>query len=230
MTSTIIIPTLNEEENIGTLIEAIYSILDPQSTSIIVVDDDSKDRTHEIVRELARRFPLLRLIVRKGERGLGTAVRLGATQAPEGPVVVMDADFSHDPKFIPSLLEKVSQGYDIVAGSRYIKGGRIVGWTGLRIAISRFATMLARILLRVPLKDPMSGFVACSSPKILVDGIKLADYKLLLEIVARNRHLRVTEVPIVFKDRTRGKSKLGGRTLFLYVLLVFRLLFMMNRM
>ncbi|MCF2137577.1 MAG: polyprenol monophosphomannose synthase [Candidatus Thorarchaeota archaeon] len=226
MRCSVIIPTLNEEGNIQQLIESIYAQLSPDETDIYIVDDDSKDRTQEIVTTLTRKYPRLHLIVRKGERGLGTAVRLGATHVPDGPVVVMDADFSHDPRFIPALLKKVREGFDIVVGSRYVTGGRIIGWTGLRIAISKGATMIARILLRVPLKDPMSGFVACSSPKILVDSIKLADYKLLLEIVARNKNLRVTEVPIAFRDRTRGQSKLGSRTLFLYVLLVFRLLFM----
>ncbi|MHA1247394.1 MAG: glycosyltransferase [Candidatus Thorarchaeota archaeon] len=224
MSSTVIIPTLNERENIELLIRAIYAELG-DNVSVVVVDDDSQDGTQEIVQTLTHEFPSLRLIVRRGERGLGSAVRLAAETIEDGPVVVMDADFSHHPRFIPRMLERIDHGFDIVVGSRYVQGGRVVGWSSARIAVSRVATLIARVLLRVPLKDPMSGFVATRNPEILVRNIKHADYKFLLEVVTREPHLRVAEIPIVFSDRERGKSKLGGRTLMLYLLLVLRLLF-----
>jgi len=225
MSCTVIIPTLNEAENIEALIRQVYGELNGD-VAVLVVDDNSQDGTQEIVQRLARDLNGLSLVVRKGQRGLGTAVRLGAERVGNShPVIVMDADFSHHPRFIPAMLQQIRQGFDVVVGSRYVPGGRVVGWTGARIAVSRIATLIARILLRIPLRDPMSGFVACSDPEILVRNIKWADYKFLLEIVARDSRLRVTEVPIVFRDRLRGKSKLGMRTLMLYLFLVFRLLF-----
>jgi len=222
---TIIIPTLNEEDNIGRLIESIIEVAGTEGVSIIVVDDDSKDRTQSIVTGLGQRFRGVRLIVRKHVRGLGSAVRLGASQAEKGPVVVMDADLSHDPKHLPAFFSFLDRGFDVVVGSRYVPGGRTEGWPGRRIAISKVATLVARLLFRLPVKDPMSGFVGCRSGRILAEGFRFADYKFLLEIMVKNRALRVTEVPIVFRDRMRGKSKLKGRTILLYLELVARLLF-----
>ncbi len=223
MERTVIIPTLNEEHNIEKIIRSIYSSLGVDGTSVIIVDDNSTDRTHEIVRDLMKKYQGLRLIIRTDERGLATAVRRGALEAGPGPVVVMDADLSHDPKYIPEMLSKITDGYDLVIGSRYINGGKIINWPGHRIAVSRVATWLARLLLRVHVKDPMSGFIACRSRDILIKSIEFADYKLLLEILVKNRHLRVTEVPITFRNRVRGKSKLDEVTIFLYLGLILRL-------
>jgi dolichol-phosphate mannosyltransferase len=221
---SVIIPTLNEEENIGRLIDAIYSVLDPSSTAVIVVDDDSSDDTQRVVEDKSEHYPHVGLIVRKNERGLGSAVKCGAEAVDEDTTIVMDADFSHNPRFIPDMIQQVEEGYDVVVGSRYVAGGKIVGWPGSRKAVSQGATWIARLLLRVPLKDPMSGFVCVRSPAILRKGFDYADYKFGLEIVSRNRQLSVTEVPITFQDRTRGKSKLGSGTIFQYLVLVIRLL------
>ncbi len=222
---SVIIPTLNEEENIGRLIDAIYSFVDPSDTAIIVVDDNSSDGTQQVVQRKTEEFPNLGLIVRTHERGLGSAVRCGAEAADEGITVVMDADFSHHPRFIPDMIERVKAGYDVVVGSRYVPGGEIVGWPGSRKAVSKGATMIARLSLGVPLKDPMSGFVCVRSPRLLVGGFDYADYKFVLELVARNPRLRVAEVPIVFRDRAYGESKLGSGTIVQYLLLVARLFF-----
>jgi dolichol-phosphate mannosyltransferase len=159
---TIIIPTLNEEENIGRLIHSIFHHLGTKRVEIIVVDDNSSDQTQKIVRDLAKKSNSLSLIVRKGERGLGSAVRLGASRAKDGPAVVIDADISHHPR-----------------------GGEIVGWSGSRIAISKIATLLARLLFRVRVKDTMSGFVGVRSTRLLSTGFKYANYKFMLEMIAR---------------------------------------------
>lgn len=229
MRCSVIIPTLNEEQNIGPLIRRIYSVLGTDGVQVIVVDDDSTDKTQRVVRQLAERFPGTRLIVRHGQRGLSSAVRLGAEQVRDGAVVVMDADLSHDPRFIPAMLSLLDRGYDVVVGSRYVPGGEVRGWPGSRLAVSRFATVLARLLLQVPLRDPMSGFVAFRSARLLLDNVRHANYKFLLEVVAQNRHLRVAEVPIVFTDRRYGESKLGGTTIFSFLLLVVKLLFRRRR-
>jgi dolichol-phosphate mannosyltransferase len=222
---TVIIPTYNEEENIGKLIESIFQYLDDEKLEIIVVDDDSTDNTQQIVRNLRTKYNNVRLIVRTKERGLSTAVRRGAQEAHEGFVVVMDADFSHHPRFLSDMFAKLEEGYDVVVGSRYIAGGKVRGWPGSRIAVSKVATLLARTLLQLPVKDPVSGFVGCKSSRILAQSIEHAEYKFLVETLAKNRNLRVTEVPIVFQDRLWGESKLDQTTILLYIQLVFRLFF-----
>jgi dolichol-phosphate mannosyltransferase len=222
---TVIVPTLNEADNIGQLIESIFDIMGQGNVSVLIVDDDSIDGTQQIVTDLGTRFDSVQLVVRKNKRGLGSAVRLGASMSGVGPVVVMDADSSHDPRFLPAIFEGLEKGFDVVVGSRYAQGGRIVGWPGSRIAASKIATSVARLLFRLPVKDPMSGFVGCRSKSNLTDGFEIADFKFLLEMMVRNPSLRVTETPIVFHDRRRGKSKLGGFTVLLYLGLVFRLFF-----
>ncbi len=222
-------PTLNEEDNIERLVRSIFRVLGTGDTHVLIVDDDSTDRTHEVVSELCNEFPGLHMIVRKGERGLGSAVRLGASHYRQSQVVVMDADLSHNPKYLPSMFDKLEQGFDVVVGSRYVPKGDIVGWPGSRIAISKVATAMARAVFRVPVSDPMSGFVGCRSGQLLEEGFDHADFKFLLEMLAKNRSLRVTEVPIVFRDRAKGTSKLGAITIALYIGLVLRLLFTKGR-
>ncbi len=222
-------PTLNEEDNIERLVRLIFKALGTEDTRVLIVDDDSTDRTHEVVSELCNEFPGLHMIVRKGERGLGSAVRLGASHYRQSQVVVMDADLSHNPKYLPSMFDKLEQGFDVVVGSRYVPKGDIVGWPGSRIAISKVATAMARAVFRVPVSDPMSGFVGCRSGQLLEEGFDLADFKFLLEMLVKNRSLRVSEVPIVFHDRAKGISKLGAITIALYIGLVLRLLFTKGR-
>lgn len=222
---TIIIPTYNEADNIGRLIERIFQYISEGDLEVIVVDDNSTDQTQRIVERLAHDIEGVHLIVRKKKRGLSTAVRRGAQEAKAGPVVVMDADFSHHPRFLPAIFGKLAAGNDVVVGSRYVIGGRVLGWPGSRIAVSKIATYLARILLRVPVKDPLSGFVGCFSPSLLVESIEQAEYKFLVEILAKNRGLQVEEVPIIFQDRIRGESKLDETTILLFLQLLFHLIF-----
>jgi dolichol-phosphate mannosyltransferase len=220
---TIIIPTLNEEENIGRLIRLIFQYLGSNDVRIIVVDDNSTDGTHYVVRGLQEEFNGIKLIIRTEKRGLSSAVQDGARQAPDGPIVVMDADLSHDPKYLKPMFEQLSKGYDVVVGSRNVPGGGVVGWSGSRIAMSKIATLIGRLLLRIRVRDPMSGFVGVKSRDTLIHGFSDADFKFLIETLARNRDLQTVEVPIVFRDRTYGESKLGAKTILLYLALVFKL-------
>lgn len=190
---------------------------------MIVVDDASTDGTQKVVTNLGAKHPGVKLIVRTKERGLSSAVRRGAADVKDGYVAVMDADLSHDPRYLPLLFEKLDAGYDLAIGSRYVPGGATKGWPVKRVLVSKVATLLARILLSVKVKDPMTGFVACRSSALLSKGIEHADYKFLLEMIVKNRYLRVAEVPIIFRDRTKGKSKLAGGTIFLFLELVLRL-------
>jgi len=220
---TVIIPTLNEEQNIGKLIPLIFQNIGNEGVQVIVVDDNSTDGTHSVVQHLQSEYKGVKLLIRTKERGLSTAVRYGATHATEGAVVVMDADLSDNPRFLNSIFEKLDSGYDVVVGSRYVSGGGVEGWPASRIAISKIATMIGRVFLRIKIRDPMSGFVGVKSKDILAHGFVDANYKFLLEIIARNRRLRVAEVPIIFKDRQYGESKLGAKTILLYLTLVMKL-------
>ena len=220
---TVIIPTLNEEENIGNLIRLIIQNLGSDDVRVIVVDDNSKDGTHTVVRALQSEYKGVSLLIRTKERGLSSAIRHGAKHVTEGSVVVMDADLSHHPRYLPMIFEKLDAGYDVVVGSRYTAKGGTEGWPGSRIAMSKIATMIGRLLLRIRIRDPMSGFVGVKLKDILVYGSVDANYKFLIETLARNRNLRATEVPIVFRDREYGVSKLGAKTILLYLSLVLKL-------
>ncbi|MCK4566118.1 MAG: polyprenol monophosphomannose synthase [Candidatus Thorarchaeota archaeon] len=222
---TVIIPTLNEEENIGNLIRLIIQNLGSDDVRVIVVDDNSKDGTHTVVRALQSEYKGVSLLIRTKERGLSSAIRHGAKHVTEGSVVVMDADLSHHPRYLPMIFEKLDAGYDVVVGSRHTEGGAIVGWSGDRIAMSLIATRLVAMLFRVNTTDPMSGLMGCKSAQLLATGFQSHGFKFLLELLVRNPNLRVTDVPIVFQDRVHGSSKLGSQTIMQFLALVFRLLF-----
>jgi len=221
---TVIIPTLNEEENIESLVHSIFRYLGGEA-NILIVDDNSQDNTHEIVKHLMEQYPHLFLIIRLHERGLGSAVREGATLVHSGSVVVMDADFSHHPRYLPKMFEKIESGYDIVVGSRNTQGGAIIGWTGSRIVISKIATLLSTLFFQIQTTDPMSGFVGCRDPSLLAKGFQGNGFKFLLELLVRNQKLKVADVPIVFRDRAHGSSKLGSGTILEFLTSVMRLLF-----
>ncbi|MGY5854563.1 MAG: polyprenol monophosphomannose synthase [Candidatus Thorarchaeota archaeon] len=226
--TTVIIPTLNEETTIGPLIQAVFSNLD-LDTQVIVVDDESQDETQKRVRELRVEYSNLQLIVRKGRKGLGGAVRLAAQHSKEGPIAVMDADLSHNPSFLPAMLNRLNEGYDIVVGSRYVSGGKTVRWPGRRLVISKFANRLARVALGIEIADPMSGYIVFKSPDLIVKGCNNANFKFLLEILSNDRTLRVSEVPITFSERAGGKSKMNARVILLYLGLIARLFLRKNR-
>lgn len=221
---TVVIPTLNEAANIGLLIQEIFQKLGASETRVVIVDDGSTDGTCDTVRALKQRYDSVTLLERENRRGLGSAVRYGTEHVTDGPVAVMDADFSHSPHYLPIMFDEVTKGFDLVIGSRYISGGNTIGWPGTRIAISKFATLLARKLFALSVRDPMSGFFVVRSAEIINDSIQDADFKLLLELVVKNRVMKIREVPIIFRERTKGKSKLGGRTMLFYIWLLLKLI------
>ncbi|MHA2040238.1 MAG: glycosyltransferase [Candidatus Thorarchaeota archaeon] len=213
---TVIIPTLNEEANIGRLIPAIYDHLGLEGVSVVVVDDDSIDRTCEVVERLSEDYTV-KLLERKGRRGISSAVLYASKIAGNGHIAVMDADFSHHPKYLPALFKKIRIGYDVAVGSRYVTGGGVNGWPSYRLFLSLGATVLAKLLFRFPVRDPMSGYAAFKSSQILIDGIKDSESKFLLDVLASVDNLRVVEIPIVFHNRKLGSSKLTGITLYGYL-------------
>lgn len=209
---SLIIPTYNERANLAALVQRVHRALNGSRYELIVVDDDSPDGTAELAEELSRDYPV-RVICRKGERGLATAVVAGFNQA-RGPVLgVIDADLQHPPERIPYLLREIDQGASVVVASRYVEGGGIEGWNVVRRTISRGATVLARILLPSlrKVKDPLSGFFLIR--KEVIEGVKLEPigYKILLEVLARGRADSVKEVPYTFQDREGGHSKLNSK-------------------
>jgi dolichol-phosphate mannosyltransferase len=204
MKLSVIIPTYNEAENIASLIEKIHK--HARDAEIIVVDDNSPDRTADIVAKL--RISGIKLFVRKKEKGLSSAVIAGFRMASGDAVCVMDADHSHPPELIPKLRKALEEA-DFVLASRYVKGGGCEHWPLARKIISKAATLLARPLTTV--SDPMSGFFMFR--RHIIDGVELRPegFKIGLEILVKARP-NVKEVPFIFKNRFAGKSKLGMKT------------------
>lgn len=204
MKISIIIPTYNERENLETLVVRLRNCLSPDTYELIIVDDDSPDGTCELARELSAEHSM-RVIRRKGKRGLASAIVDGFKEATGEILGVIDADLQHPPEVIRELIEQMPQ-YDIAIASRYAKSGKIEGWSFLRCLVSKGANLLARPLTQV--KDPMSG---CFLAKVtVIKDIKFnpIGYKILLEILIKGRYNGVKEIPYVFQMRRYGSSKL----------------------
>ena len=215
---TIVIPTLNEAENIDPLLSAVRESTrgEPFDTEVIVVDDGSTDGTRSRVAAWAKDDGIV-LLERDRQRGLAGAVLAGAARARGEVIVVMDADLSHPPERIPELVRPILEGRsDMVIGSRYVQGGSTPGWPRVRRIMSRAASCLAWPLVHV--RDPMSGFFAVRRERLLEAPVEATGYKIGLEVMARcGESLRTAEVPIIFTDRQRGQSKLGPGQIFAYL-------------
>lgn len=222
----LIIPTLNEAENIDAILEAVTSAL--ASTNypyeIVVVDDGSTDGTVENVREWIRRDSRVRILSRQGERGLAGAVLHGWSQTRANLVGVIDADLQHPPELLPRLLD-AAQDADIAIASRYAAENGIRGWNPIRAAVSRLSTLAAVPLIQKSLQvtDPMSGFFIVH--RRCIDGIAFqpSGFKLLLEVLVRGRIEKANEVPYQFGLRRAGRSKAGAAVAFHYLHLLGRL-------
>ncbi|MFI4854460.1 MAG: glycosyltransferase family 39 protein [Phycisphaerales bacterium JB065] len=220
---SVIVPTLNEAENIGTLFERIHLSLDGlYRYEIIVVDDGSEDGTRERVRDLDLTYPV-RLICRERQGGLSGAVVHGAQVARGDVVVVMDADLSHPPEDLPRVIEPVMRGsHDVSVGSRHVVGGKIVGWPLRRHVTSRVAASLASPF--VDITDPMAGYFATSRDRLASVNPGVGGFKILLDLLAAEQPLiHVCEVPIEFRDREYGESKLTGGVIHSYLRQLVRL-------
>jgi dolichol-phosphate mannosyltransferase len=204
--ATVIVPTYNESGNLPELVRRLCAA--SKDIEIVVVDDASKDGTADVARGLAKDFPV-RIVERKDERGLSTAVLRGIQESRTDLCVVMDADLSHPPEAVPKLIQAVQDGAQVAVGSRYVPGGDIDDWPFFRRFASRAGTVLARPL--TPVRDPMAGFFCLK--KSLIDGVALKPrgFKILLEILARTGAKKITEVPIHFEDRATGTSKFSSK-------------------
>lgn len=228
MKSIIIIPTYNEKENIGKLIEEIRKL--NRDFHVLIIDDNSPDGTGRIANGLAGKHSEVSVIHRRGKLGLGTAYITGFKYALENNydlIFTMDADFSHQPKYLIGLLEKTKE-YDLVIGSRYIKDGRIQNWSLHRLILSRGANIYVRMVTRLPIFDSTGGF-NCYRREVLekidMDTIISDGYAFQIEMKYKlwKKGFSLKEVPITFIDRTRGTSKISKRIIFQAFFLVWKL-------
>jgi dolichol-phosphate mannosyltransferase len=221
------IPTLCEAANIPRLLERVRAVLDPLGFDyeILIVDDDSCDGTAEIVSVIAQHDPRVRLLVRKGRRGLSGAVLHGWENSNASIVGVMDADLQHPPELLPELTAVMLSGCDLVIGSRYTPGGGLGQWNPLRKLLSAAAVWVTWPIQRVGLraKDPMSGFFFVRRDCLVDIPFQQSGFKLLLEILVRARISSVREVPFEFGQRYRGASKANLRVALDYGRLLARL-------
>jgi len=227
----IVIPTYNESKNIPILIKKIIDL--KLNTKIIIVDDNSPDGTGEIADNLAKKYKnKIFVIHRKGKLGLGTAHIAGYKRAIKfncDLIFSMDGDLSHNPKYIPDFLKKINEGYDIVLGSRYVKGGDFSKNIKRKI-ISRGANLFAKLMLGMTVNDLTTGY-RCYKRKVLesiaLDKIKSDGYSFLEEILffCKKKGFKMAETPIIFTLRKEGKSKLARKEIIKFFLTVLRLKF-----
>ena len=228
MSTLVIIPTYNERENLEPLVRAVLD-QDP-SIEALVVDDGSPDGTGDLADALARELGRVHVLHRSGKQGLGRAYVAGFRYALDhgyDRVMEMDADFSHRPQDLPSLLE-ASEAADVVVGSRNIVGGRAENWSALRHFISKGGSVYARLLLRLPIHDCTSGFKCFRRSALALldlDALKSNGYAFQVEVnyACTRAGLRFAEVPIVFPDRQKGVSKMSWRIAVEAAVLVMQL-------
>lgn len=228
MKAIIVMPTYNESENLPHIIDAILNI--DEIFDILVVDDNSPDGTGKIADEIASKNPRVQVIHRPKKAGLGTAYIEGFKYALKGDYDVifeMDADFSHHPRYLMPML-KMLENADIVVGSRYIRGVNVVNWPMSRLLLSYFANIYTRIITGLPVKDSTAGFVAIKRKvleSINLDEIKSDGYSFQIELKFRayKKGFRIVEIPIIFEDRVKGKSKMSKKIVREAAIMVWRL-------
>ncbi len=225
---TVVIPTYNERENIELL---LTRILEYPRFRVLVVDDNSPDGTGRHVAALAQQEPRLALLSRPGKRGLGTAYVEGfrcALATGAQFIFEMDADFSHDPCYLPQLLAAAETRYDLVLGSRYVRGGGTTDWGLLRQCISRGGNLYAGMILGLPIADSTGGF-RCYRRAVLetinLNAVCSNGYSFQIEMAYRTCRagFRIGEIPIIFPDRRVGKSKMSRRIVIEALINVWRL-------
>jgi dolichol-phosphate mannosyltransferase len=218
----LILPTYNEAENIEAIVAAAREVLDraaPDGFKVLVVDDGSPDGTGDIADRLASEHDWFEVLHRQEKNGIGPAYLAGFRHALDcggAYMMEMDSDFSHDPADLARLLQAASSGADLALGSRYVPGGGVTEWGLLRRFISRGGSMYAGVVLGLRIRDLTGGF-KCFRREVLeaidFDNVRSQGYAFQVELTYRavQAGFRVTEVPIVFRDRERGQSKMSWR-------------------
>ncbi len=226
---SLVIPTYNESRNLEELLGRLTSILDarlPGSYELLVVDDDSPDQTWALAVRLAEKHPAVRVMRRRGEKGLSTAVIRG-WQAARGEVLaVIDADLQHPPEVVDQLWDEMLEGADLAVGSRHAGGGGVSDWSAARRALSRGAQLLGLCVLPTVVSrvsDPMSGYFMVRRSALEGAALSPLGYKILIEVLGRGRIGRIAEVGYVFRERTAGESKVTARLYLEYLRHLVRL-------
>nr|WP_294773606.1 polyprenol monophosphomannose synthase [uncultured Flavobacterium sp.] len=214
----VIIPTYNEIENIESIIRAVFAL--PKTFHILIVDDNSPDKTADKVIELQKEFgDQLFLAIRKKKAGLGTAYVHGfkwALQNDYQYIFEMDADFSHNPNDLEKLYDAChNHGADLAIGSRYVTGVNVVNWPLSRVLLSYFASVYVRMITGMKIMDATAGFICYRREvleKVNLDAIKFIGYAFQIEMKYRAfaKNFNIQEVPVIFTDRTKGQSKMSG--------------------
>ncbi|MBX5327178.1 MAG: polyprenol monophosphomannose synthase [Candidatus Bathyarchaeia archaeon] len=211
----VMLPTYNEAANIERLIREIEAL--NLNLMLVIIDDSSPDGTADIVRRLQREYENIVLFVRPAKLGLGTAITAGfrlllSLENPPKYIIAMDSDYSHNPRDIPRLVNAAKQGNHLVIGSRYIVGGKTTGWPVARQIISHTANLIATMMVGMKVQDCTSGFRCYSLEYVreVIDNLHSQTYEIQIETVkqAWMNRFKIREVPIVFSNRKRGKSKL----------------------
>lgn len=203
---SIIIPTLNEAKNIGLLIPKIHDVLNGDyKYEVVLVDDNSPDGTARVASKLRKKYNV-RIVIRKNNRGLASAVIHGFNVAKGNILCVMDADLSHPPQLLPKLIGALNNN-DVAVGSRLVAGGGAESWPVHRRLVSWIAQGMAKPL--TPINDAMSGYFAIKKDVVKKVDLKPFGYKILLEILVKGEYDSVEEIPFIFLNRSFGKSKIG---------------------
>ena len=225
----VLLPTYREAQNIEKVIAEIENL--PLHASILVIDDSSPDKTAEIVKCPQTKYNNILLCVRPQKNGLGTAITEGfkiflSLKNPPKFIVTMDADYSHDPKAIPQLLSNMQPGYGIIIGSRYCRGGKTAGWPYTRRILSQTANIMAKPVVGLKLHDCTSGFRCYSTNflKTAINSLHSQTYEIQVETVkqAFSKGFGIKEIPILFVNRKRGKSKLTVAVIQNYTSYIFK--------
>ncbi|MFO0597069.1 MAG: polyprenol monophosphomannose synthase [Myxococcaceae bacterium] len=227
----VIIPTYNERDNLGPITAAVLAA-DPR-IDILVCDDNSPDGTGQLADELAAKDKRVRVLHRQKKEGLGRAYLAAFRWALAEKyqfIIEMDADFSHDPKYLPKLIDTAANEADIAIGSRYVEGGGTVNWGIGRQIISRGGSMYVRTILGVPVRDTTAGF-KCFNRRVLealnLDEVQSSGYGFQVELNYRalKKGFTIKEIPIVFEDRRVGQSKMSRKIFLEAIQMVWKLRF-----
>lgn len=226
--SLVVIPTYNEKENLEKIVGAVLGM--ESSLEVLIVDDNSPDGTGQIADNMAQMSTRVHVLHRAGKLGLGSAYLAGFRYALEHDyayIFEMDADFSHDPKYLPDFLKQISQ-YDLVLGSRYINGVNVVNWPMSRLLLSYYANVYARMVTGLPVRDATGGF-KCFRRQVLesidLGAVQSDGYSFQIEMTfkAWKKGFRIHEIPITFIDRLAGKSKMSKQIVREAIVMVWRL-------
>lgn len=226
---SLVVPTYNERASLPGVLKALSTLLDralPHAYELVVVDDNSPDRTWEVAESLQASLPQLKVIRREGEKGLATAVRDGWKESQGEILGAIDGDLQHPPEVVLDLLDRIQAGADLAIGSRNIEGGGVSEWSLARRVVSRGAQLLGLLVLPGVLgqvSDPMSGFFLVRRAAIADRALEPVGYKILLEVMARGRIARISEVGYVFQERQEGESKVSWQHYVEYLVHLGRL-------